>query len=118
MKKTIKCTLALGALGAASAISSMCADDPVLTTDKAFVQAYDKGDMAAVKKYLDADFTWIDTDGVFYFKDDALALGLKPLVPSGADVKIVEHKYGKVVWIQENQGNKYAAHFWVERPTG
>jgi hypothetical protein len=74
--------------------------------------------MAAVKKYLDADFTWIDTDGVFYSKDDALALGVKLLVPSGGDVKIVEHKYGKVVWIQENIGNKYAAHFWVERPTG
>jgi hypothetical protein len=38
--------------------------------------------------------------------------------PSGGDVKIVEHKYGKVVWIQENIGNKYAAHFWVQRPTG
>src|SRR5581483_5410817 len=29
-----------------------------------------------------------------------------------------EHKYGKVVWIQNNQGNKYAAHFWVQRPAG
>ncbi len=37
---------------------------------------------------------------------------------SGGDVKIVEHKYGKVIWIQENAGNKYAAHFWVERPSG
>jgi hypothetical protein len=32
--------------------------------------------------------------------------------------KITEHKYGKVIWIQENVGNKYAAHFWVERPSG
>ena len=70
------------------------------------------------RNIFDPDFTWIDTDGVFYSKDDALALGLRPLVPSGDDVKIVEHKYGKVVWIQENIGNKYAAHFWVERPTG
>src|SRR5580658_5377133 len=92
----------LAALAAASALTALCAsatDDAVATTDKAFVQAYEKGDMAAVKKLLDADFTWIDTDGVFYSKDDALALGLKPLVPSAADVKIVEHKYGKVVWI-------------------
>jgi hypothetical protein len=102
----------------AFALRAAGGDDPVATTDKAFVQAYEKGDMATVKKYLDADFTWIDTDGVLYFKDDAVALGLKPLVPSGADVKIVEHKYGKVVWIQENVGNKYAAHFWVQRPAG
>jgi hypothetical protein len=117
MMKTI--TLSLTALVATAALSAATdAGDPVVATDRAFVQAFEKGNMAAVKKYLDADFTWIDTDGVFYSKDDALGLGLKPLVPSGDDVKIVEHKYGKVVWIQENIGNKYAAHFWVERPTG
>jgi len=121
MKNMSKNIFVLGVLATASALSALCAspsDDAVATTDKSFVQAYEKGDMAAVKKLLDADFTWIDTDGVFYSKDDVLALGLKPLVPSGGDVKIVEHKYGKVVWIQENQGNKYAAHFWVQRPTG
>jgi len=120
MKKA-KNIFVLTALGGVSALTALCAsatDDAVANTDKAFVQAYEKGDMAAVKKLLDADFTWIDTDGVYYSKDDALALGLKPLVPGGSDVKIVEHKYGKVVWIQENQGNKYAAHFWVERPNG
>ena len=117
--KNVKRIFLVAALVAASALTALPAgDDAVVTTDKAFVQAYEKGNMAAVKKYLDADFTWIDTNGVFYFKDNALALGLKPLVPSAGDVKITEHKYGKVVWIQENQGNKYAAHFWVERPSG
>lgn len=122
MKSVIKSGVVLGAMSAAliglTALPATAAEDAVAAVDKAFVQAYEKGDMATVKKYLDPDFTWIDTDGVLYFKDDALALGLKPLVLSGADVKIVEHKYGKVVWIQENQGNKYAAHFWVERPAG
>lgn len=111
-------TLAAACAAVANAAPAAGGDDPVATVDRAFVQAYEKGDMTAVKKYLDADFTWIDTDGVLYFKDDVLALGMKPLVPSGSDIKIVEHKYGKVVWIQENQGNKYAAHFWVERPAG
>ena len=117
----IKRIFVLGAFVGVFALIALCAsatDDPVAATDKAFVQAYEKGDMGAVKKLLDADFTWIDTDGVYYSKDDALALGLKPLVPSGGDVKIVEHKYGKVVWIQENEDNKYAAHFWVQRPSG
>jgi hypothetical protein len=115
MKKTIQSIFIFATL---TALPAAPADDAVASTDRTFVQAYAKGDMAAVKKLLDADFTWIDTDGVFYSKDDALALGLKPLVPAASDVKITEHKYGKVVWIQENQGNKYAAHFWVERPTG
>jgi len=119
MTKLVETVFTLGAVALATAPAARPASpDPVAGIDKAFVQAYEKTDMAAVKKYLDADFTWIDTDGVFYSKDDALALGLKPLVPSGGDVKIVEHEYGKVVWIQENLGNKYAAHFWVKRPTG
>jgi hypothetical protein len=80
MMRTI--TLTLTALIAAAALSAATdAGDPVAATDRAFVQAYEKGNLAAVKKYLDADFTWIDTDGVFYSKDDALALGVKLLVP-------------------------------------
>jgi hypothetical protein len=118
MEQLIQRVFVFAALIGVCALTAAAADDPVAMTDQAFVQACEKSDMAAVKKLLDADFTWIDTDGVFYSKDDALALGLKPLVPAASDVKIVEHKYGKVVWIQENQGNKYAAHFWVQRPGG
>ena len=43
---------------------------------------------------------------------------LKPLVGTDSDVKMVEHKYGKVIWIQISKGNNYSAHFWVERPSG
>lgn len=92
------------------------ADDAVVQADHALVQALEKGDKAAAEKLLDADFTWIDPDGVMWAKDDAFRAGLKPLVGSGSDVKIIEHKYGKVVWIQESVGNNYVAHFWVERP--
>ena len=120
MKRANLGLLIAGMICAAGAVAAPAAggDDALVTTDKAFVQAYDKGDMATVRKYLDADFTWLDTDGVLYYKDDALALKLKPLVAAGDDMKIVEHKYGKVVWIQENRGNQYAAHFWVQRPEG
>jgi hypothetical protein len=51
-------------------------------------------------------------------RKDALRARLKPLLPVASDVKITEHKYGKVVWIQNNQGNKFAAHVWVQRPAG
>jgi hypothetical protein len=93
-------------------------DDAVVQADHVLVQALEKGDKAAAEKLLDADFTWIDSDGVMWAKDDAFRAGLKPLVGSGSDVKIIEHKYGKVVWIQESVGNNYVAHFWVERPKG
>jgi hypothetical protein len=94
------------------------ADDPVVQADRAVVNALEKGDRAAANKLLDSDFSWIDSEGVMWAKEDAFRAGLKPLVPSAGDVNITEHKYGKVVWIQENQANKYVAHFWVQRPQG
>ncbi|HVB59056.1 MAG TPA: nuclear transport factor 2 family protein [Candidatus Acidoferrales bacterium] len=123
MKRFISCALAFvvigGCLVAAFATKrASAAVDPALQADRAWVAAMEKGDHAAIAKLTDADFTWIDTDGVMWAREDAFRAGLKPLVPGGNDVKIVEHNYGKVIWIQENVGNKYAAHFWVERPSG
>ena len=95
------------------------ADDAVVAADKAVVAALAKGDKVAASKWLDPDFTWIDSEGIMWAKSDAFRSGLKPLVPAGADTKILEHKYGKsVVWIQSNQGNKYSARFWVKRASG
>src|SRR6267143_693120 len=107
-----------GIVVALSARLTTAADDPIVQADHALVQALEKGDKAAAEKLLDSDFTWIDADGVMWAKDDAFRAGLKPLVGSGSDVKIIEHKYGKVVWIQESEGKNYVAHFWVERPKG
>ena len=110
--------LCVGTAAGLATISVTAADDSVVQKDRTLVRALEKGDKAAADKLLDPDFTWIDTDGVMWAKEDAFRAGLKPLVPSESDVKIIEHRYGKVVWIQESQGNKYAAHFWVERPAG
>ncbi len=94
------------------------ADDPVVQADRALVQALQKGDRAAAEKLLDKDFSWIDSKGVMWAKDDAFEAKLKPLIPDAGAATITEHKYGKVVWIQENVGNNYVAHFWVQRPAG
>jgi hypothetical protein len=95
------------------------ADDAVVAADKAVVAALAKGDRVTANKWLDPDFTWIDSEGIMWAKSDAFRAELKPLVPAGADTKILEHKYGKsVVWIQWNQGNKYSARFWVKRASG
>lgn len=94
-------------------------EDAVVRADRAVVTGFEKGNTATLNKLLDADFSWIDTDGIMWAKEDVFRAGLKPLVPAASDVKITEFKYGsKVIWIQTNQGNKFAAHFWVLRPAG
>src|ERR1700680_1200024 len=107
-----------GLVAALTAGPASAADDAIVKADHALVQALEKGDKAAANKLLALDFTWVDSEGILWYKDDAFRAGLKPLIPNGGDVKILEHKYGKVVWIQESQGKNYVAHFWIERPEG
>src|SRR5258705_1457313 len=108
-----------GSIATLASRPAAAADDAVVTADKAVVAALAKGDKGAANKWLDPDFTWIDSEGIMWAKTDAFRAGLKPLVAVGTDTKIIEHKYGKsVVWIQWNQGTKYSARFWVKRPTG
>lgn len=106
------------ALSLVTGVPAAAADDPVVQADRALVNALEKGQRAAAEKLLDKDFTWIDSQGIMWEKDDALDAKLKPLIPDAGKSEITEHKYGKVVWIQENVGNDYVAHFWVERPAG
>ncbi len=122
MKRYLVSAIALCAvtagLAAAQASKPAAGDDPVLKADRALVAALDKGDHHALDKMLDPELMWIDKEGIMWFREDAYQAGLKSLVPNASDVKVTEHKYGKVVWVQNNQGNKYAAHFWVQRPAG
>jgi hypothetical protein len=124
MNRIVRNVLVVGMAWAGSTATlanrpASAADDAVVTADKAVVAALAKGDQAAAKKWLDADFTWIDSEGIMWAKTDAFRAELKPLVPAGTDTKIIEHKYGKsVVWIQWSEGNKYSARFWVKRASG
>src|SRR3984893_18044791 len=123
MKNYLAMALVLSALASAGLVAAQAGkpaanDDAVVQADRAVVVAFEKGDRAALNKLLDADFTWIDTDGIMWERPDVFRAGLKPLVPMTSDTKITEFKYGKVIWIQENLGNKFAAQFWVQRPEG
>jgi hypothetical protein len=119
----VLCAVSVGLL-AAQAGKPAAADDSAVQADRALGAAFETGNSATVNKLLDAEFTWIDTDGIMWERPDVLRAGLKPLVPNASpnasNVKTIAHKYanGKVVWIQNNQGNKYAAHIWVQRPAG
>jgi hypothetical protein len=116
----VLCGAFAGLLAARTTKLAAAAETSAVQADRSLGAAFEKGDHAAVNKLLDAEFTWIDTDGIMYERPDALRAGLKPLIPNAGDVKTIEHKYagGKVVWVQNNQGNKWAAHIWVQRPAG
>jgi hypothetical protein len=122
MKRCISNSLFAGLvfIGAALAPAgpALAADDAVVQADRALVAALQKGDRAAAEKLLDKDFSWIDSKGIMWAPDDAFEAKLKPLIGDAATATITEHKYGKVVWIQESVDNKYVAHFWVQRPAG
>jgi hypothetical protein len=123
MKVHMSLALVLCAVSAPFALAkakTSATADPALQADRTLTMALEKGDRAVANKLLDADFNWIDTDGINWSRADALRAGLKPLVGVGPDVKITEYYYGRsVAWIQHNEGkNKFAAHFWVRRPSG
>ena len=56
------------------------ADDAIGRADQAVVAALTKGDKAVANKWLDQDFSWVDSEGIMWSKDDAFRAGLKPLV--------------------------------------
>ena len=86
----------VGALLAAKRAAAVAADDPA-AADKAVFAALSKGDLTAANKYLDPDFSWIDSEGIMWAKEDAFRAKLKPLIAGAGDAKIIEHKYGKSV---------------------
>ena len=109
-------------IGFAFASVSAAPEMTAVQADRALSAALEKNNTAEVNKLLDAEFTWIDTDGIMLERPDVLRAGLKLLItnPAASDVQTLEHKYagGKVVWVQNNQGNKWAALIWVQRPAG
>src|ERR1043166_35666 len=111
-----------GVLVARNARLTAASETSAVQADRAVSAALEKNNSAEVNKLRDAEFTWIDTDGIMLERPDGLRAGLKLQIrnPVASDVKTSEHKYagGKVVWVQNNQGNKWAAHIWVQRPAG
>jgi hypothetical protein len=91
----------------------------VLDADRGITLALERADRATAERWLDADFSWIDPDGILYFKDDAFRAGLRPLVGTGDGVQVVEHNYNRVVFVQRSDGRaRYSGRFWVQRPAG
>jgi hypothetical protein len=120
MKKVFAIALVAAIAQVAVIRAQAPAQSEVLKADDAIIKALAGGDRAAAEKLLDADFSWIDPDGVYYAtKGEAFAHGVKPLVGTGGEVKVLEHRYGKVVYLERGEGDKkFSGHFWVQRPAG
>jgi hypothetical protein len=93
------------------------------TADKAVVASLAKGDKVAANRWLDPDFTWIDSEGLMWAKTDAFRAELKPLVSVGTDTKIIEHNVVRGDWnnsiCQSGEGqasNAFLPHscLWME----
>ena len=118
-----KLTLAAAVFAGLSAFGATVkngAEDPAVTkADRDVFAALTKGDHSAANRWLDADFSWIDAQGIMWAKDDAFRANIKPLISTPpAESGMVVHSYGKVVFIQWRDGNNFSGHFWVKRPSG
>ncbi len=99
-------------------LSAASEDPAALQADREFVRAAAKGDQEAVGKLLDAEFTWIDSQGKTYTKSEALT-ALPQLAVSEDNGANVEHRtYGQVVAVMASHGKAYALRVWVKRPSG
>jgi hypothetical protein len=88
---------------------------PVLQADKAFVQALVQKDAAAIANFLSPDFTWIDSVGKRYSREQVLASS--PAV-ANADVEAEVRVYGETAVVRANRGRMNVLRVWVNHPEG
>ncbi len=82
------CTVSAGLLAAQT--GKPAEEDAIVKADRALAAAYAKGDTAAIKKMLDEEFTWIDTDGIMYERADTFPR--KPQTAGPYDCRHGDHR--------------------------
>jgi hypothetical protein len=112
--------LGSGTMGALACLAIAADDDrqAVLRADHELVHALETANTAGVEKLLDADFTWISTDGRNQSREDVLRAMPKPLVGDEGDVKVLERAYGQVGEIAVDSGRSHVLRLWVKRRAG
>jgi hypothetical protein len=88
---------------------------PVAAADRAFVQAFEKKDTAALKEILNTEFIWIDSHGQWLNR-----AGLLENIPAiaNSDVAAQIHSYGDAVVVRADRGRMNVLRIWVKRATG
>ena len=102
----------------ASPARSLGTDDAtpaVLQADHSFLQAFQKADRATADRLLDADFTWIDSQGKNQSREEVLK---KLPAPANADVDVHSRVYGQSAVLRANRGKVQVLRVWIERSSG
>jgi len=103
---------------AASWLAAAEADPAVIQADRAFAQAVAKGDAAALRKMLDAEFTWTDVDGKTLTGEEVLRAVPKDALGDESGVEVSERTYGQVGAVNVGRGKVHVLRIWVQRPGG
>ncbi len=105
-------SLAAGiALGAES-------DPAILQMDSEFVRAVAASNSAALEKFLDAGFTWTDSQGNTLTSKEVLASIPKNALGDEAVTDRSERTYGQVAVVSASRGKTHVLRLWVHRASG
>ncbi len=89
--------------------------DSASQADRTFLQAFEKKDKSALEHLLDADFIWIDSNGLRLTRAEALQ---NPPAIANAAVESQPRVYGKSAIVRVNRGKMNALRVWVKRADG
>jgi hypothetical protein len=111
--------VALCAAPVLAQINQADSEQAVVQADRALETALGRGDWDSAERMLHPEFSWITEDGIMWPKREAREAGLKPLVGTGSDVKVLVHRYGKALYVERSKDEKqFAMHVWAEEPQG
>jgi hypothetical protein len=106
-------------IDAAAPIAGIADDQQaVLRADHDLVHALEGADRPKADELLDADFTWISTDGRNQSREDVLQVLPKPIVGDESDAKVLERTYGQVGVVAVDSGRSHVLRLWVKRKAG
>ena len=87
----------------------------MLEADRAFVQAIAQSDKPALKKLLDADFTWTNSDGHTLTRSQVLDGPPKSAISTESGAEIKTYSYGELGDVQANLDRDHVLRVWAKR---
>jgi hypothetical protein len=99
-------------------VAAQTGDQAMLQADHAFVVAVVNADKQALEKFLDAGFTWTNSNGKTLTKPQVLDNFPKPGISDERGAQLKHYVYGEIGDVQASLGKVQALRVWVKRPTG
>jgi hypothetical protein len=122
MKYLLECALVTGLVAIPPVqpppVRLPAADDAtaaVLQADHSFLQAIQKADSVTADGLLDADFSWIDSQGKSQSREQVLQ---NSAAPANADVDAQSRVYGQSAILRANRGRVQVLRVWIKRSSG